>query len=148
MKIKEDIQRYYDLWFSMESLYGTWAKNHGLTSNAVFVLTTIYDHPDTCTQQLICKKNQLPKQTVNSILADFEAKGYIKKTPDQKDRRSKIVLFTDAGKVYADKILGEIYEIEATALTNMPSDERADMLDYWEKFLTLLQKIFHEKENE
>lgn len=146
MTIKQDIQRYYDFCFSIDQLYAEWSKQWGLTSNDIFVLYSINENPGTCTQQQICKDLQLPKQTVNSILSQFESDGYVIKLPSEKDRRSKLISFTDKGKAYASKILSSIYEIEEAALYNMSPSQRERMLEGCEIFLQLLRKSFHEQQ--
>ncbi len=146
MTRKTDILRYYKFWFNMEMLYEEWAKKQGLTSKSLFVLYTIHDNPQICTQHLISETLLLPKQTVNSILAGFESAGYVTKAPSAFDRRSKIIQFTSQGAQYADKILSKLHEFEENALYNMSAEERSNMLDNCEKFLSLLQHEFSGKE--
>ena len=98
MTIKQDIERYYNFWFTTDKIYDTWAKKQGISINELFVLFVIAENPNTCTQQRICQKLLLPKQTVNSILLKFEKEGYVKKQPSRQDRRSKILTFTEEGQ--------------------------------------------------
>ena len=66
-------------------LYRIWAKKHQLNYNALVILYTLDDYK-TCTQKQICDWWALPKQTVHGILLDFEKKGYITITSNDKNK--------------------------------------------------------------
>ena len=129
ISIKDDIKKYYDLWFSINAIYEKWAKAHGITSNTLFIYYIINEYSGSCTQHSICEKLQLPKQTVNTILQVIEKNGYIKKVPTQKDKRSKAILFTDLGKQYIERIMRELYSFEEFAFSKMDSIQRTNMLE-------------------
>lgn len=147
MTIKQDIERYYNFWFTTDKIYDTWAKKQGISINELFVLFVIAENPDTCTQQRICQKLLLPKQTVNSILLKFEKEGYVKKQPSRQDRRSKILTFTEEGQRYADGILLRLYDIEGTALYNMNPEVRTALLEGFDAFLEVLRQAFEDAES-
>lgn len=146
MCIRDQIRQYYDFWFGASQIYEEWAKSHGLTSNTLFVLYTIDEYSGRCTQQIICERLLLPKQTTSSILAELQAQGYIKKEPSSEDRRSKIVSFTEKGRQYAENILKQLYRFEERALSGMTVGERTDMLENCSKFLQQLQNSIQLKE--
>ena len=47
---------------------------------------------------MISEKWHIPKQTVNTILKDFQNKGYVEMVSSEDDKRNKIVCLTEAGK--------------------------------------------------
>ena len=72
------LQRYYALWKECTAMYEEWSKDQGLSSNGVFALYSFYESNGRCTQKMISEKWNIPKQTVNTILKDFQKKGYIR----------------------------------------------------------------------
>ena len=76
------LQRYYALWKECTAMYEEWSKDQGLSSNGVFALYSFYESNGRCTQKMISEKWNIPKQTVNTILKDFQKKGYINMVSD------------------------------------------------------------------
>lgn len=141
--MKSEIQQYYDFWFGMNAIYEKWAKNKGLTANALFILYVVHEYPGQCTQSLLCKKLLLSKQTVNSILERFTKDGFIQKVLVPCDKRHKTIHFTEKGRQYAEKILTELYLFEKQALSNMSMAQRTAMIETSHVFLAQLQRAFH-----
>ena len=122
-------QGYYDLWFGTNAVYECWAKKHGLNNNLLLTLYLLKEFPDDCTQHLICEKLMLPKQTVNSILAGLEARGFVEKKVSPKDKRVKLLTCTEQGAAYADELLQKMDDFEERALRNMTDAQRNALLE-------------------
>ena len=101
------LQRYYALWKECTAMYEEWSKDQGLSSNGVFALYSFYESNGRCTQKMISEKWNIPKQTVNTILKDFQKKGYINMVSDD----------SDIEKLHSK----EIYVIEKMGLENIES---------------------------
>ena len=71
------LQRYYALWKECTAMYEEWSKDQGLSSNGVFALYSFYESNGRCTQKMISEKWNIPKQTVNTILKDFQKKSLL-----------------------------------------------------------------------
>ena len=143
--VKEDIKKYYDLWFNFNNIYERWAKTHGLTVNTLFVFYTINENEGICTQQFISEKLLLPKQTINSILQTIQKNGYIQMTADENDKRNKLISLTHYGKQYTEKLLGELYHFEEDAFTSMDDQQRTDMLEGTETLFKNLLLSYEKK---
>lgn len=110
------------------SLYGVWAKKHGLSYNSLMVLYTMED--ESCrTQKDICEKWMLPKTTVNTILAEFRAKGYITFASESRDKREKTIELTTAGREYSSSILPALHELETRVLGRMGTEQREALVN-------------------
>jgi DNA-binding MarR family transcriptional regulator len=133
---------YYHSWFKINDIYHVWARKHGIQDTVLFVLYVINETSPYCTQNEICDKLFLPKQTVSLILSGLEKKGYILRKVNPKDRRNKIVSFTDQGGQYAKVILGELKSAEIEALSNMSEEQRRDMVESFSSLSDLLSKSF------
>lgn len=118
----EQLNRYYAVWQEYNNAYEMWAKEHGLSSNSLLVLSAISEGEDDCTQKKISERWLIPKQTVNMILKDFEARGLVKLKPMSEDKRNKVIKLTAAGKRYADKIISELRKAELYAVEEMGID--------------------------
>lgn len=138
-EIKESIKSYYDFYFGLSSVYENWAKQHDLTVNSLFVLYTIQEYTNECTQSLICEKQFLPKQTVNTILDNLEKKGMIIKKISEEDKRTKFILFTQKGRIYAESLLMELYQFEEKAFKQMHHFQREAMIQNSHVFLKQLK---------
>ena len=57
----EQLQRFYALWKEGNAMYEDWAKKHGLSSNGVLVLYSLYEAKDNCTQKSISQNWSIPK---------------------------------------------------------------------------------------
>lgn len=68
------LQRYYALWKECTAMYEKWSKDQGLSSNGVFALYSFYESNGRCTQKMISEEWNISKQTVNTILKDFQKK--------------------------------------------------------------------------
>lgn len=111
--------RYYEVWREGNDLYDKWAKAHGLSMNSLLALISIYEGEGDCTQKQISQKWLIPKQTVHSILQDFEGKGYVSLGPAPRDKRNKAIRLTPAGRAYAEEILAALRQRELFAVEQM-----------------------------
>ncbi len=142
------LQRYYSLWRDSIVMYEEWAKEYGLSSNGIFVLYSFYESEGKCTQKMISEKWHIPKQTVNTILKDFQNKGYVEMVSSETDKRNKIVCLTKAGKKYADDIIGKLQKKEIYVIEKMGLDSIKSMNDNTELFINLFREgEFHAKES-
>jgi len=139
-EFNEEINLYYKYYFEFGDTYHVWAKNHGIQDTVLFVLHEINENSPYCTQNEICGKLFLPKQTVSLILSGLEKKGYVLRELNPQDRRNKIVRFTEQGEEYAKGILDELKVAEIRALGNMSQEERKSMFASFSLLSDLLAK--------
>ena len=77
----EQLQHFYALWREENAMYDDWAREQGLSSNSALILYALYEAKENCTQKSISQMWSIPKQTVNTILKEFSANGYIELLP-------------------------------------------------------------------
>ncbi len=136
----EELNCYYSLWRESTKMYEDWSKKHGLSYNSVMVLSSIFENREHCTQKLISQKWLLPKQTVNTILKDFEQRKLIELFLSPTDKRNKLIKPTPAGKLYAAGILTELRDLELYVLNHMGLEQVKRMNDDFARFV----ELFHE----
>ena len=66
-----------------------------------------YIHFIMARNESISQKWCIPKQTVNTILKDFQKKGYVEMAAMQSDKQNKLLRLTDFGKKLADEVIGK-----------------------------------------
>lgn len=118
------INAYYEIWFNTNAIYEEWAKTRGISYNALLIIHYIYENKE-ITLSGLCAKTFLPKQTVSSILDNFESKGDIRKITSDSDCRRRIISLTTEGYEYAAKILGELRYVEEKTLKAMSIADQA-----------------------
>ena len=137
---EKQIERYYQLWYDVRQLYDRWAKQHGTTYNAVTTIRTILKEEGHCTQKLICDRQKLPKQTVNTILKDFQERGYVSFSDLAADKRNKLIFLTEQGRIYAKEISAALYQKDFQVAKKMGLDRMEALIEC----LTLYAKYYHE----
>lgn len=135
----EQLQRFYALWKEGNVMYEDWAKKQGLSSNSVLVLYSLYESEENCTQKSISRKWSIPKQTINTILKEFSANGYIELLTDTEDKRNKLLTLTPEGKAYAGRIIEALHQKELSVMDQMGLENVTKMNDATERFINLFR---------
>ena len=91
---------------------------------AIF-LFLIYE--DKITQAMIVERMAVAKQTINNVIIELCEKEYIKKISDQDDKRVKILVLTDKGKIYADEFLKPLIEFNEKLYDKL-GEEKIDQM--------------------
>ncbi len=133
MNMPSEAKRLDNIWQNIDSVYEYYAKQLGLNSTTLYLLH-IVDTSEPCTQKQICDIMMLPKQTVNTIVRDYQKKGLLETTESSEDRRHKHIRLTQQGRDYCKQILPPVEEAEAYALAQFTEDERNTMFALMEKY--------------
>ena len=128
-----ELRRWYALWHEAEAMYAGWAHEHGVSLNALMLLCALVDEGP-LTQRSASVALSMPKQTVNTILRDFERRGLITLVPDEADRRNKRVELTAAGHEYADGLTGELHALELDIMERIGAGRMREMVDCMELY--------------
>ena len=134
------LQRYYALWKECTAMYEKWSKDQGLSSNRVFALHSFYESNGRCTQKMISEKWNIPKQTVNTILKDFQKKGYINMVSDDSDKRNKLICLTESGMEYTKDIIEKLHSKEIYVIEKMGLENIESLNDNTELFIRLFKE--------
>lgn len=136
-EILRERQRYYALWKESNIVYEEWAKSHGMSANSLLILEALYD--GIRTQKEISQKWCIPKQTINTILKDLEAQGYLELTAMAQDKRNKQIELTSKGRLFADRIITQVQEKELYVIRQMGLERMKSMNDDLELFISLFR---------
>ena len=143
--LMEQLRIFYEVWRGCNDVYEEYAKMYGLTSNALFTLHSIYDHPQDCTQKLISQECFIPKQTVNMLLKDLEKRHLIELVPMPADKRSKIIRPTAEGQRYIEEVISELYKLELSVIDKMGMEHMKKLNDEFTLFVNLFRRGIQNK---
>lgn len=100
-----------ELTAQFEQIYASWAKEHHLTLNELRFLYHIGRYQQ-ATPSEIGNKWALPKQTVTSLCKQLDKKGFLIFSPDEQDKRGKVIKLTPLGLSFTLPLIEQITEIE------------------------------------
>lgn len=122
-------------------LYEGYARRHGLNGKCLSILMWVYYNPGGVTQNWVSKKTYSSKQVVNATIKKFQEKGLVFLEENPADKRHKKVKLTEAGRVYASRILDPLEEAEKTALSQFSLEEQEQLLDLFGRYGQALTEI-------
>ncbi len=123
-------------------LYGEWAKHYGMSYNRMMILYAL-DQGHGCTQREIAEGWMIPKQTVNTIVKELERNGYVRLEAGR-DRKEKLVRFTEAGRTYVSQALGPLYQMEERTMERMGPEQCRALIESSAAFaLALAEEVRH-----
>lgn len=145
MELRDYVESYYRHWFHIEQIYVQWAQRHGIQANVLFALQSLYHAEEGQTQQEICKKLSMPKQTVSFFLQSLEREGLVCRREDPADRRRKLVLLTEAGRRETAPLVEEMEAAEQAAYGSLNEKQRRAVDQGLRLLAQALEKSFLEK---
>ena len=127
----------------IDGVYYLLSRRMGLKANTLALLYAL-DDGKVHSQKQICEEWLIPKTTLNTIVRECIAEGYITLISEE-HTRDKVIQLTDKGKVYADKILGKVYQAEQNAMTRTLKEYSSEFITGLEAFAThLCEEFEHE----
>lgn len=140
-KNRNDIRRITNAMFSIDGAYGIISKKFGVKANLMWLLYAL-DDGEFHSQRQICDDWTFPKTTINTLIKQCEADGYIILKTISGHKRELQICLTDAGKEYAYQILDFIYKAEEEALEETLKKYSTDFIFALESFSDNLKTAF------
>ena len=127
--MEELLRQYYESWLGLVAVYEKWAARRGVTFNVFNMLTMLYEQAEPLSQAELCRRLHLSKQTVASVIDSLEKRGMAVRRVAQDDRRSRVVVLTEAGSAAARELSEAVKRFEIRALSMLRPEEREAMVD-------------------
>lgn len=124
----------------MNVLYHDYAKSVGLSDAAFWLLYSLYEHGQPCTQKDLCAAWFYAPQTINSALKTLEEQGFVSLELAPKSRKNKQVLFTEAGKALIEKKIVPLVNAEERSFDRLNEEERNQLLAITQKHIAVLEE--------
>lgn len=131
---------YITLWQEVNALYEDWAKRHQMSLSELLVALSLIQQPQGCRQSQICRQWGLPKQTVNSLLKQWQKEEWVDFAQDPEDRRARLVALTPKGLSYVGEIARELIQTESLVWERLGEDTSRAFLDATQRYNQLFRE--------
>ena len=131
--LRENLERNFgfilhDVARLLRTTYDRRVRDLGLTRSQWWVLTHLF-RKDGITQSELAETLELEKPSLGRLLDRLEAKGWVRRTPDPRDRRAKRVYLTDAAQTPM-RVMREVAAgVREDALSSLNTAERDRFVD-------------------
>ncbi|MBQ7378251.1 MAG: MarR family transcriptional regulator [Clostridia bacterium] len=128
------------------------AYHHAISANTIsenefWIWQTLTEQDGEYTQQDLCTIWSLPKQTVNSIVAQMIIKKYARLEHKPGQRKRKIIRLTEEGKKRGLSIIAPIAEAEQKAFMKMTAEQFSAMTQSFGQYLAIIKNEFEAQAN-
>ena len=120
------------------SVYAKIAKEHGIKENTLLLMDILSDGKQH-SQKQICKDWAIPKTTLNTIVGECTKSGYLTLSV-QDQSREKLIILTDEGKIFAERITKKMNQAVEAAMTKTCKEFSSDFITVFEAYVDYLQK--------
>ncbi len=131
--LRENLERNFgfilhDVARLLRTTYDRRVRDLGLTRSQWWVLTHLF-RKDGITQSELAETLELEKPSLGRLLDRLEAKGWVRRTPDPRDRRAKRVYLTDAAQTPMRVMRDIAAEVREDALSSLNTVDRDRFVD-------------------
>lgn len=129
----------YSIWSKGTALYTQWANKCEIGYPELIVLYAMSIRKN-LTQKSITEEFGLVKPTVSTVIRDLKKRGLIFLEQSSKDGREKLVVFTESGERYAEKIIQPLLKAEERVSRKIGNERMEHTLETMELFNLLFEK--------
>ena len=122
----------------VDAIYHDVAAGLGLSDSVLFILYSLAEEKRQVTQQELVQEWSLPKQTVNTAVANLARQGLV--YLEQTEGKRKAVCLTPQGRQVAREKLEPVVEAECRALARLTEEERSTYLALMERHTAYLRE--------
>lgn len=124
----------------IDGLYYQVARKLGVKDNTLAIFYALDDGKPHSQKQL-CEEWLIPKTTINTIVKELVAQGYLT-LHIEKHSREKAISLTAEGRAYAGELLQKLYLMENEAIQNTLRSHSADFIQAYTDFAENLKSSF------
>lgn len=122
------------------SIFAEICKHYNMSYADINMLDAIYDRNKITEPTILAEELLIPKQTITSMLDKLEKKGYVKRQHNENDRRKVNVMLLPEGEKLLLQVQHTIDYAERYIMNRIGKDELEDMLNKYQKIISLLQE--------
>lgn len=134
----KELRKFNYMYRKAEEIYHDLSLKMGLSDSVFFILYTICENGDGCSQKFLCQQISISKQTINSAIRRLEKNGDIRLQRGEKGREL-LVYLTEQGKKLVQEKIYPIMEMEERVFVKMLKKEREEFLRLLEKYMVYLE---------
>lgn len=98
-------------------------------------------------QKQICSEFELPKQTVSRVIKQLEDNGYIRQDMVEGDKRSRRIVLTKEGRLYAEKQLEHSFLLEDSILDEIGVRDYETLIQMMNRYAEAIEKSIQKLED-
>ncbi len=129
----------------IDGVYYQWARGIGLKDNMLSLLYALSDGKP-YTQKQICDEWLIPKTTINTVIKECVANGYVI-LHHEPHTREKLIRLTEKGKEYADGIIGNLRLAEMEAFDETLKKYPVELAEMFAEFADQLKLAYDHYHN-
>lgn len=142
---EEELKKYVEIsdnfYYVYCRFYYKFAKKYDMSDMALYTLHIIYESKE-CIQNDLAEKLFLPKQTICSILDNFEKKGYIKRQINPEDKRNRLISLTKKGTIFAKPIIEDLENLDRSVLKCLSDEDIKKYSDCQKEIIKFMESYF------
>ena len=142
---EEELKKYVEIdqhfYYVSCKFYYEFAKKYYMSDIALYTLYIIYENKE-CIQNDLAEKLSLPKQTICSILDNFEKKGYIKRKINPEDKRNRLISLTKKGTIFAKPIIEDLENLDRSVLKCLSDEDIKKYADCQKEIIKFMESYF------
>ena len=144
--MEQVLEQYYESWLGLDAVYEKWAARRGITFNMLNILTLLVEQPEPMSQNELCRRLHLSKQTVASVIDSLEKRGMAVRRVSEEDRGSRMVCLTGQGEAFAREISVALHRFELHAHSMLSAEEQAALVDTTHKLWRSMADALEQEE--
>ncbi len=134
------LDRYNRIYKETSQFYHHLARRFQLSDCAFWILYTLRESAEPCTQAELCAILCLSRQTVNSAIQQLRRAGYLEVLSSADGRAGKPLVLTEAGEALAQATVDRVFSVEEDALGHFSPDEQEQFLALNQRFVQYLRR--------
>ncbi len=138
---RDYLDRLYLCMNQIDGLYYMAARKLKIKNNMLSLFYTLNDGKPH-SQKEISEECLIPRTTINTIVKECVAQGYVLLESDGHKKEKQIVL-TEKGRKYAERILKDVYTAEEIAMHKTMEEYSPELIKGLEIFTSHLRDAFH-----
>lgn len=131
--------------YRIDGAYDVFARDSKVTPNMLWLLCALSDGKEH-SQCQICRDWHFPRTTVNTLVKELQAKGYLEMIPVPGSRREMRIELTEAGKEFAAGIVAPVWEAEDRLFQRFFAGREAAFIHELHAFADAMEEFFANSE--
>lgn len=135
----DPLATFNQLYKEMDEIYHQYARDHGMSDTAMWLLYSLCLSDTPYTQREICSEWHYPPQTLNSALKTLERQGLIALESVPGNQKNKLVVLTEQGNSVVQQMIVPLVAAERQSFMELQEGEKEALLSLTQKYVDLLQ---------
>ena len=135
----DPLATFNQLYKEMDEIYHQYARDHGMSDTAMWLLYSLCLSDTPYTQREICSEWHYPPQTLNSALKTLERQGLIALESVPGNQKNKLVVLTEQGNSVVQQMIVPLVAAERQSFMELQESEKEALLSLTQKYVDLLQ---------